>query len=348
MKKALTILFIFAATYSFAQQDPYYTHFKNVQQAYNPAAAGVHYGDICLSGLTHHQWRDFDDQTQVRGSDIDPTFTGGENVAPVTYNLNVGTAFKLTEDSMNFIGAGLTVIDDKIGYTRGTSIMLNLNYKRLLQGGFSEIAAGVGLGGTQWGYDKPAYKAFHDNDPLVPIGSANEMKLDVNFGVHYKQRRMLNVIENFYAGVSVTNLNSALYNVGFQGSTTERQFVPHYYAIVGGDYNLNGNIVLEPAILGKFALVGSEYKPQFDANVTALYAGTLRGGIGWRQWANADAASLLLGYVASPLEIGYSYDITVSNVQKVSNGTHEIFVKYCIPIVNQKNPPIIRLTPRFL
>jgi type IX secretion system PorP/SprF family membrane protein len=351
MKKALTILFIFVATYTYAQQDPYYTHFKNVQQAYNPASAGVHYGDICISGLTHHQWRDYDDQTSTRGSDADPNFTGGQNIAPVTYNLNVGTAWKISKaDSSKFIGTGLSVIDDQVGYTRGTAIMLNLNYKMLFQGGFNELAIGVGVGGNQWGFDKALFKALHPNDPKVPEGTQNEMKLDLNVGVHYKQRRILNnLIENFYAGLSVTNVNGAEYNVLKDKSILTRKYVPHYYALVGGDYRLNGNLVLEPAILAKYALMSSyTYKPQFDINVTALYAETLRGGIGYRQWGNADAISLLFGYVKKPLEVGYAYDITVSNIQKVSNGTHEIFVKYCIPINFEPPTPIIRLTPRFL
>lgn len=349
MNRALTILTLFVAAYTYAQQDPYYTHFKDVIDAYNPAAAGKHHGDICLSGLTHHQWRDYADATKLRGSEGDPTYIL-KNVAPVTYNLNVSTLWKLSKDSTQFLGTGLSIIDDKIAYTKGTSVKLNLNYKKTFQGGFSEIAAGFGVGTRNWGWVQPDYKYLDPNDPRIPATGNTASELDLNVGVMYKQQR-LSVLKDFYAGLSVTNVNSPLYTVQMNG-TFFRQFVPHYYAVFGGNYDLNGSIVLEPAILAKFIPIdfaGESYRPQIDLNVTALYAGSLRGGVAFRQWGTFDAVSLLIGYVKNPLEIGYSYDITTSNVQRVSNGTHEIMVKYCIPLKTyEPKPPIIRLTPRFL
>lgn len=356
MKQLLPVLLIGVSFYAYAQQDPYYTHFKDVMQAYNPAAAGNEVGKICLSGLTHHQWRDFDDNTKVRGREGDPFYADQNedilNVAPVTYNLNVGTVFKLSKDSTKFLGAGLTIIDDKVSYIKSTTVMANLNFKMDFQGGFNQISAGIGLGGTQWGFDRPDFKSREPNDPKVPLSGGNEMKLDLNAGVMYRQQR-LGPFKDFYAGLSFTNVNSPSYNVMIGQTTVQRDFVPHTYTIVGADYHLpSGNIVLEPAMLVKYSTLLSNtegFPAQIDLNVTALYAQTLRGGIAFRQFATSDAASLLIGYVKGPLQVGYAYDITLSNLQSVSNGTHEIMVKYCIPIVTKDPPPpIIRLTPRWL
>ena len=90
---AIALLRLFSVVAS-AQQDPYYTHFKDVMQAYNPAAAGHQWGEICISGLTHHQWRDYGDDTKARGTDATED-VGLANVAPVTYNINVNTVFKI-------------------------------------------------------------------------------------------------------------------------------------------------------------------------------------------------------------------------------------------------------------
>ncbi len=350
MNRALTILTLFISVFTYAQQDAYYTHFKDVIDAYNPAAAGKHHGDICLSGLTHHQWRDYTDATKQRGSEGDPTYTLN-NIAPVTYNLNVSTLWKLSKDSTHFLGTGLSIIDDKIAYTKGTSVKLNLNYKKTFQGGFSELGVGFGVGTRNWGWVKPDYKYLDPNDPRIPSSGNTISELDLNVGVMYKQQR-LSILQDFYAGLSVTNLNAPQYIVTMNFQNFERNFVRHYYAIVGGSYPINGSLMLEPALLGKFAPTnqqGEGYRPQIDLNVTALYAGSIRGGIAVRDWATFDAVSLLVGYVKDPLEIGYSYDITTSKVQSVSNGTHEIMVKYCIPLKTyDPKPPIIRLTPRFL
>ena len=108
------------------------------------------------------------------------------------------------------------------------------------------------------------------------------------------------------------------------------------------------NFVLEPAILAKYGLLNEAYKPQVDVSATALFSNTFRGGIAFRQWGNSDALSILLGYQQNRIKVGYSYDITLSDVQRVSNGTHEIFVRYCIPINVSEPGNFFRESVRFL
>lgn len=349
MKKALTVLLLFTGVYAMAQQDPYYTHFKYNTQAYNPAAAGEHVGFICLSGVSHLQWRSYDDVTYARGTDGDLSAPIIENVAPETHNLNVSSMFKMGASGVNFMGLGLAITDDNVGVTKTTTIHLDINYKRQFQGGFREIAVGTGLGMQQFGIVKPNFKAKDPFDPLIPTTTGNQGKFNVNAGVYFKQER-LGPLKDFYAGASITQLNAQLYSQVANYYT--RQYVPHYYVIAGGNYELNTSIVLEPAILFKYnVLSANSFKPQIDLNATALYANTFRGGIAYRQWANSDAVSILLGYKKdgkNPLEIGYSYDLTLSSVQSVSNGTHEIMVKICLPYSVEPPTRIIRLTPRFL
>lgn len=351
IKHALSALLIVVSAAAQAQQDPYYTHFKDVMQAYNPAAAGHEYGEICVTGLTHHQWRSYGDQTLARGTD-GVEGTGRTNVAPVTYNLNVNTVFKLRDDK--FIGAGLTLIDDKVNFRTSTGFMANLNYRQQFQGGFSEISGGVGLGVRQWGWKNPSFSARDAGDPNIPQQSATESKFNLNVGLQYKIASLFSgKVKNAYAGFSITNLNRPLYLLpaGPLGSIIGEQFVPHYYTIIGADIPINGgNIILEPAVLVKHGLLGDAYKPQVDLNTTALFANTIRGGIAYRQWGNTDALSILLGYQndAKRIQIGYSYDITLSNVQGVSNGTHEIFVRYCIPIKTAAPSTFFRESARFL
>lgn len=352
LKNFLILLLVFVSFNTYAQQDPYYTHFKDVIQAYNPAGAGHGVGMICVSGLTHHQWRDYTDETELRGTDI-TSDVPGQDVAPVTYNMNVNSVFNLGKSGDQFLGAGLSIIDDKIGYTKSTAFMANFNYRKQFQGGFNEVAFGLGIGGTQWGWDDPKFKAKDLSDPSIPANGGNEMKLDMNIGLMYKQQQIgVSSFKNFYAGFSMTNINQAKYSVSVltqdgQTRALNMPYVPHYYTIIGSDFDI-GNIILEPAILAKYGLLQGSYKPQVDLNVTALFANTFRGGIAYRQWGNSDAISVLLGYQKDNIKIGYSYDITVSNIQKVSNGTHEIFVRYCIPISVAPPTKIIRESVRFL
>jgi hypothetical protein len=97
-------------------------------------------------------------------------------------------------------------------------------------------------------------------------------------------------------------------------------------------------MVLEPAILVK-----SKAVPQFDVNTTLLWNDMLRGGLGYRQWGNSDAITIMIGYKMdvtnySVLNLGYSYDVTMSTVRTVSDGTHEFMLTYCFPIAVK--PPV--------
>ncbi|MBR9860443.1 type IX secretion system membrane protein PorP/SprF [bacterium] len=349
MKKTLTTFLVLSTLFSFAQQEPYYTHFRFNQSSYNPAAAGnhLHLGGyknqgqyLCINGVTHYQWRQFDDVTVERGTDGIPE-TSVDNIAPETHNINLETMFNLGKAGNQFLGAGLSIIDDNVGFTQRLSILADINYKMALPDGNSVVSGGIGIGFQQFGLKNANYKYRDPNDPLIPQGTGNEGKLNLNAGLYYQMFR-LGPFEDFFAGISVTQLNGANYMVTLdQTGTFNRKFVPHYYALFGADYPL-GNITLEPAILFKYAFLGAQYTPQFDVTCTGLFAETFRGGLGYRQWGNADALSLLLGYKKNFLELGYSYDITVSTVSTVSAGTHEIMVRYCLPFTVEYPPKIPR------
>ncbi|MFN8888678.1 MAG: type IX secretion system membrane protein PorP/SprF, partial [Cyclobacteriaceae bacterium] len=45
-----------------------------------------------------------------------------------------------------------------------------------------------------------------------------------------------------------------------------------------------------------------------------------------------DAAVLILGFQMEHIEITYSYDFTVSALGPISGGTHEVALKYRLPI----------------
>jgi type IX secretion system PorP/SprF family membrane protein len=177
----------------------------------------------------------------------------------------------------------------------------------------------------------------------------------MNIGVMYKRQSIIaSNIKDFYAGFSMTNINQASYLIPVisQAAGTQANlgldYVTHYYTQAGVDVHLDNGVILEPAILAKYGLLNGAYRPQVDLNVTALFAQKFRGGLAYRQFGTADALSILLGFQKDNIKVGYSYDITLSNVQRVSNGTHEIFVRYCIPINTASPPTFIRESVRFL
>ena len=65
---------------------------------------------------------------------------------------------------------------------------------------------------------------------------------------------------------------------------------------------------------------------QFDINTRVIYQKMVWLGLSYR---TGDAMSVLLGYTHEErIYIGYSYDITLSDLQKYNTGTHEIMIGY--------------------
>ena len=65
-------------------------------------------------------------------------------------------------------------------------------------------------------------------------------------------------------------------------------------------------------------------------------------------YANNDAMAFLVGMQAPKLNIGYSYDITISKLTNLTKGAHEITLSFQICAIKQK--PTKRLTvscPKF-
>ncbi len=328
---------VFGAVSACAQQDPYYSHFKFVKQAYNPATVGEKDDYICASLLGHNQWLGFDDQTWMDRTTGEPIQGGQitENVAPVTINFNIGGQILGGENRPTPLGAvGLSVFDDRLGYMKTTAFKGQFAYFVPIQGTFARLSIGAEVGFTQFGYVNPNFRFRDASDPRIPTGSISDSRFDAGIGVYYTQSRLGTFAKDFYVGASASHLNGSTYVLQNGNQNSEYQLAQHLYLNTGAKIPLSGGVnVLEPAVLVKYA-----GKPQFDLNLTVLNNQTIRGGVGYRQWGNTDAFVLLLGYVTGQMQFGYSYDITASRIQGVSNGTHEIFASYCFRLPTSQPP----------
>lgn len=336
LKSVLFLGIVALAGSARAQQDPYYTHFKFVKQSYNPAAAGEKDDLVCVNGLWHSQWRNYDDLTQVdrRDGTIPDGQSPIKNVAPVTYALNLSGQITADKGKRKIGGIGLSLYDDKLGFMKQTTVRLQAAYFIPVQGNFGRLAIGPEVGMYQFGFVNPQFIARDPNDPRVPTTGSNDTKFDLGFGAYYQQRR-LGPVEDFYAGLSMSHITAPTYTVtATQQSTVNFKQEPHWYLVSGGRIPLgNPAFELEPAILLKY-----KTRFQLDLNTTVLWNQMARAGIGYRQWGNSDAISIMLGYIYKDIQIGYSYDVTLSTIRTVSNGTHEIMVAYCFPLNVQPEP----------
>lgn len=291
----------------FAQQDLQFTQFTNNRLYYNPGVAGSK-GSICVTGVHRSQW------------------VGFEN-APVTQNLNVEVPIAAIRG-----GVYLNVVNDAIGFFQNTSLGLGYAYQMDFMNGKLGIGAAADLytnqiqSGTNYILPEPN----SGPDPSVIQQGTSGVAIDGTFGVYYSD-------PNLWVGVSTRRLIGAKTDFTSQtGNVTQLSHERHYFIMGGYNYPLEGtDIVLTPAAIVKFD--ESALNPQADINITGTYNNQIWGGVTYRV---QDAVALMAGYRILPeLQLAYSYDLTTSDLNASSSGSHEITVNYCFKIELPKPVP---------
>jgi type IX secretion system PorP/SprF family membrane protein len=312
---ALTLLCMPFAGILHAQQAPYYTNFMFNKLPYNPGYAGSKDG-ICATLLLHQQWQGY----VAEG-------------APSTQFLNVHAPVGQKH------GLGIGFVNDVSGYEKTLTTHIFYNYKFNI-GSSGKLGVGPSVGFVQKSLDGSKLTPEQANDPNVPVVNVSSLQPDFSFGLYYNNPQWNNV----FAGLTANNLNEATMSYATRGGSIDYKLARHYYAMAGFTYEINTALALTPSLLYKTDF----NKGQVDLNADLLYNNKIRGGLTYR---SADAVSVLLGYkISDNFHIGYSYDITTTRLNTVSNGTHEIVVNYCFRIKPKVKTEKrgIRLTPRYM
>jgi type IX secretion system PorP/SprF family membrane protein len=128
-----------------------------------------------------------------------------------------------------------------------------------------------------------------------------------------------------YVGLSTTHITeTSMENLNID-------MARHYYIMAGYDFQINSQFTLKPAVFAKTDAAST----QIDLNCSVLYNNMVWLGVSYR---TADAIAPMVGFQKefggnSMLKIGYSYDVTTSQIKDYSSGSHEIMLNYCFKIV---------------
>lgn len=321
MKRRILVVttLLLAACGANAQQDLALTHFIYNKMAVNPGETGIDNG-ACGNMIYRNQW---------------DKVNGAPNSLLINGEANLPSMLRLSPVNA---GVGINVVHDAIGFNRQTNVMLNYSQHVSIAGG--TLGIGVGLGLFSFGLNPVWVPPNTLNDASLPAQSS-AMTFDANFGLFYKK-------DNWYAGLSSTHLTAPILDQkSILGSgTVEYNGARHYYFM--GGYTIegiaSGNGKVDIQMLGQTDAV----KTSINLNARYIHRDFLYGGLAFR---NSDAVSVLLGWRPltrttaagySNLWVGYSYDLTIGKIASISNGTHEIAVKYCfIPkmkVTKHKHP----------
>lgn len=307
MKKILTIIaavFLLTAasqTAVYGQQIHQLTHYMLNPFAFNPAVAGNAEKFISKVGF-RKQW-------------------SGLEGSPTTGLLSVHGNFSEAKS----IGVGAILFFDNTGPTSRTGLQLAYAYHLPIVE--DETYLGIGLSGNFMQYRINFSDLILDNDldPQLGMDSQGKFGADANFGLFLHST-------NYWVGLSINQLFASKFSFG--GVEANIQDARHFYLMGGYNFELTERFDIEPSLLVK-GVRGTS--PQFDLNAKVYYkpdTDNYGGEELTRYWLGLsfrteDALALMLGLnMSNGVNFAYSYDITTSNLNKVSNGAHEISIGY--------------------
>lgn len=293
MKKLYLLLFFLLAVSSlvtFAQQDPLYSQYLTNPLIFNPAYAGLN-NAFNASVSYRNQWAGFD------GS-------------PTTLNAN--THLSLVD---NKVGAGLLVLQDKMGITKTTEVHALASYKLELP---KEMTLSFGMQFGVVGFRNDYTELNVDPDPAF---AQNERASKPNVGVGSILKG-----NKFLVGLSVPRMLKSKFKTGGQDFELYNQ---HYYLFGSYVHYLGTRLRLKPSILFrgvKGAPISTDVN--FNINIDTKYT----AGIYAR---NFKAYGLLVqGWFFEKYRFGYTFEVPTSKSVGASFTSHEITLGIKTSVLN--------------
>jgi type IX secretion system PorP/SprF family membrane protein len=309
--KAVTIvvMLLFVVKSGKAQFDYLFTQYMFNETFINPAYAGSK--EAMSATLAHRQqWVNFAGR-------------------PIT------TSFAVHGPLMNNkMGIGLSVLNEKIGVLNQNLVYINYAY-RIKTGEKSTLALGL-MGGIHNQVNRFADLKTNDDGTVDSQFANSPSTIAPNFGtgVYFNTK-------TFFAGLSIPRMINDQVKFATNGAVTvNTKIEPQkftYYLTVGNVFKLSDDLKLK----GQAMIKAVQNAPiQFDLNANFLIKEKIWAGLAYR---SGSAAAVIAGLQISPQFLAsYSYDYSLSAIQKYSMGSHEIVLSY---LFSYKGKKVV--TPRY-
>ncbi len=260
-------------------------------------------------------------QYMINPYSINPGVVGTKDYMPLAMGYHQSwTGFK-NSPNMQMI-SGHTAINSEMGvgakifnFSAGPSSKSGIEGSyayRLKFGDDMHLSLGLSLLLYQVYLNRDKLDLKDQDDAILYAGNTDKLIVpDASFGAFFYTK-------DYFAGLSVAQLVNR--KVDFMTDVLTENQVRHYYLFGGYKYEINDNFTVEPSVLGKFIEAGVF---QMDLNAKVIFKKMFWGGLSYRF---GDAGVIMMGVDLDNLTFGYSYDLTLSDIGKYSNGSHEIML----------------------
>jgi type IX secretion system PorP/SprF family membrane protein len=257
---------------------------------------------------------------------INPAYTGSLNYSPLQMTFRkqwVGfngspELFTLgghTRFSDKVAIGGLIFKDQTGGAITQTGVIGNYSY-RIKMNETSHISLALSGQFNQYTFENSKVQALAPGDPALMEGIQKSMSPDASFGILYQNGQKTKI------GFSINQLfESRINNLN---ENDNNNLVRHFNISASKAILIDSNFTFEPSVLIKKT---ASSPTQVDLMGRVKYKNFLWAGVSYRY---QDAMVALLGLSFKNMFLGYSYDVTMSEISTYSSGSHEIVFGFMI------------------
>ncbi len=291
-----------------AQQLPQYSQYMMNKFLINPAVAGSE-GYTSFNLTAREQW------IGLANSPRTYAFSAQTRILKNSF-VSRGASIKKKRSAASRsgkVGLGGYVFTDHTGIVSRTGFKFTYSYHIAFQRG--QLSFGLTGSGYQFRVDQEAIRLYDQDDDLINNFNNRMFIPDADIGVYYSDPKM-------YGGFSASQLFAASLKFG-QGSYKNYRLLRHYYLIGGYNFDLSDFVILEPSFLLK---TSEAWQFQLDLTGKFYLFEDYWAGLSYRTGAQAGALIIMGGLRVDKFFFGYSFDYTLSSIQRHSFGSHEFMI----------------------
>lgn len=275
--------------WSHAQYDVSFGHYFDLEPSYNAAAVGK--------------------QSKLNVAAAYAMDLAGFKRNPQTMYVGVDMPFYFLK---SYHGAGIQLMNDKLGLFTHQRLALQYAFKVKLFGG--TLSTGISAGLLSESFDGTKVDLEDSSDPAFSSSKLDGNSIDLGAGLYYTRGKL-------YVGLSAQHLNSPLIKLG---ETNELKVDATYYLTGGYDIRLrNPYLTIKPSFLVRTDGVAW----RGDITGRLVYSNDKKMmylGVGC---SPTNSVTVLIGGNVHGVIMGYSYEMYTSAINP-GNGSHELFIGY--------------------
>jgi type IX secretion system PorP/SprF family membrane protein len=318
MSKYITFIALLISNVCLAQQRPHYTQYLQNMSVINPAVTGMFKAVNVKMGF-RNQWIGIQDAPKTSYFTIStPLNLDGGSLVAGSADFGIEEPYNRSdkdgyESSDNHHAIGFNVLNDKIGPINRSTVNLTYAY-HLMLGDIANLSFGAGGGINRVALNTDVLRFEDPNDPVVTSGQIINWTPDINVGFYLYGNQ-------FYFGGSMLQVVNQ--KLAFADGFNQGKEVPHYFLTGGYTVWIGEDIAVTPSLMLKYvkpAPKAIDYNLKLAFRNNFWLAGSYRKN---------DAFAVMAGLtISKTMDVGYSFDNTISPLKTINSGTHEFVIGF--------------------